>query len=164
MIPRKKKICKGCQQERYIFSRGLCDNCNKRYKSLSGRLSRSNDGRVPLKGASGKYISPRSDKRIIQEKEYTAICKEIDAEAKETGHLECFFCGDMVVRADHHHLDGRDGDRLTQREWIVRAHRKCHMDYHNKPVSRIVWFNSYLERLKRINERFFFKEIMKLDK
>ena len=29
MIPRKKKICKSCGNEKYIFGKGLCDYCYK---------------------------------------------------------------------------------------------------------------------------------------
>jgi len=98
-----------------------------------------------------------------QEAEYKNICKEIDAEAKDTGNLECFFCGDKVNRADHHHLDGREGSRLTKKEWIVRVHRKCHRDYHDKTADKLPWFISYLSRLKKIDKQKFLKEFWKLD-
>ena len=35
MIPRKKKICKGCGNEKYIFGKGLCSFCyNKTQKKI----------------------------------------------------------------------------------------------------------------------------------
>lgn len=38
-ITRKKKICKGCGTETYIFSKGLCKACSSSYKTLSSRSS-----------------------------------------------------------------------------------------------------------------------------
>ena len=35
MIPRKKKICEGCGNEKYIFGKGLCDYC---YKSKQKKI------------------------------------------------------------------------------------------------------------------------------
>ena len=111
-------------------------------------------GKVPLRGKSGlkqHKIHPRTDKRVIQEREYSVICAEIDEEAKEAGNLECFFCGEMCVKSDHHHLDGREADLLTKKEWIVRVHRKCHTAYHSSPIESLSWFNEFLLRLNGIS-------------
>ena len=88
----------------------------------------------------------------------------MDREAKETGNLECFFCGEMVVNADHHHLDGREGEALTDKTKIVRVHRRCHRQYHDVPVAKIPWFEGFLYRLMLHNIELYNKEILKLEK
>ena len=47
-IVQKKKVCKGCGEETYIFSKGLCKVCSMRSKALlskSGSLSQLNGDR-----------------------------------------------------------------------------------------------------------------------
>lgn len=99
-----------------------------------------------------------------QEKEYKQICKEIDEEAKLYGAMDCFFCGKEVKSADHHHLDGRDGDLLTKKEWIVRAHRRCHRAYHDDPIEDLSWFEQFLSRLKQKDFTLWQREMYKYDK
>lgn len=36
MIPRKKKICKSCGHERYIFAKGMCQPCQPKKKIKNG--------------------------------------------------------------------------------------------------------------------------------
>ena len=50
MIPRKKKTCKGCGQEKYLFGRGLCDACYRRSQSSVNRRSQLNHSKTPLRG------------------------------------------------------------------------------------------------------------------
>jgi len=49
MIPRKKKTCKGCGQERYLFGRGLCDSCYRRAQKPLQRRSQLKQGKTPRK-------------------------------------------------------------------------------------------------------------------
>lgn len=41
MIKRKKKTCKDCDQERYIFGRGLCLNCYRKTQKPISKVSKS---------------------------------------------------------------------------------------------------------------------------
>jgi len=174
MIPRRKKICKGCNQPQHIFSSGLCERCWNRNRLTearnkpSERRSPSQSTEVPPEGIKSKnrpLIKPRTDKRKQQEAEYKKICDEIDREAIENKQMDCFFCGKPIKGSvHHHHLDGRDGYRLTRKEYIKRVHPSCHVDYHDKSFKSLPWAGDYLERVKRIDEKVYLRDLWKLDK
>jgi phosphorylcholine metabolism protein LicD len=80
MIERKKKPCKGCNKETYIFSRGNCETCSKK-----------------LKKAKDKEIKPKKKAKTISQ-----LKKELDTVfsqyvrlyySDENGIAECYTCG-----------------------------------------------------------------------
>ena len=105
----------------------------------------------------------KSERRKQEEKEYKRICKEIDLESIESGDTGCFFCGVKVKNAIHHHLDGRS-EHYLKKEWIVRGHDNCHRSYHDQPVDRLPWFDSFLLRLKQKDFTLYEREKWKLSK
>ena len=149
MIQRTLKKCKSCGQETVIWGHGRCRRCDALYKA----------------NKASTLIKPRTDKRKQQEAEYKKICDEIDREAIENKQTECLFCGKPIKgRADHHHIIGRDGDKLTEKKYIKRAHHKCHMDYHGVSAKKILWWDGYLLRVKKIDEKVYLRDLWKLDK
>jgi len=110
-------------------------------------------------------IPPTTDKRFDELKQYSKLIKEIDKEAKLNKGWYCFFCGEPLGdKVHHHHLKGREGIDLVDKAYIVLAHSKCHMDYHDKPVNKLRWFKDYIERLKLIDPALADKEIRKYEK
>ena len=171
MIRRKKKICKRCKKERVLFGRGLCATCYRIVTAREAVLKRQ-ERRSPRKGSKPpprresplqrlkKPLKRVSDKRVIEAVAYKVICDAMDAEKP---HI-CFLCGNEIKgRIDHHHLDGRHEHYLKE-EWIVKAHGKCHRQYHDDPVETIAWFDGFLVRLKEKNIQLFEREIWKLEK
>lgn len=99
-------------------------------------------------------MKTRSKKREAMERHYARITKERDAQNNREGGV-CFFCGEPLVGSfDRHHLRGRDGDLLIEKEYIVNVHRKCHQKWHDKAVTEIAleyWFPNFMERLRAID-------------
>jgi len=109
-----------------------------------------------------KRAKPTSLKRAKENERYTQICNEIDEEALLTGHTECVFCGSKItekqwIKRTHHHLFGRVGKLLYDKELIRLAHFECHDDYHHKSVSLLPWWSGYVERIRNI-EGLYLKE------
>jgi hypothetical protein len=79
--------------------------------------------------------------------------------------IECFFCGKKMKHPeDHHHLMGRDGDLLTDKRYIIHAHRTCHDQYHTSPVGKIEWFMDYVNRVSDIDPELAEREMEKFNK
>jgi len=154
MIKRKKKICKKCGKDAYLFGLGMCQRCYTQFKATESYhkgTSRKSNTKIP----------PRTKKRLEQEKLY----HEITARMDEQKNKKCFFCGKGMKRPeDHHHLKGRDGDLLTDPTYIVHVHRDCHFEYHYKSVIYISWFKDYLGRLKDTDMVLYERDKMKLSK
>ena len=109
-----------------------------------------------------KQAKPASLKRAKENARYTQVCNEIDEEALLTGHTECIFCGGKItekqwIKRTHHHLLGRIGKLLYNKEFIRLAHFECHDDYHHKSVSLLPWWLGYVERIRNI-EGLYLKE------
>lgn len=150
MIKRKKKICKSCGKPEYIFSGGLCRQCWGLEQTLKNWASK----------APRRPIRYKSEKRKEEEKEYKRICKEMDTVKP---HM-CFFCGwEIKGRVDHHHLKGKVGGDYLDKRYIVKAHRKCHSEFHSLPVDKMWWFDAFLFRLKQVDFDLFQKELRKRD-
>ena len=148
------KACKylGCEWD--VFSNHYCKRhqwCRKDDKWLSKqRESRSKR----LSQSKGTKIAPRSKKRLQQDKQYTMLCLEIDAEAIQNKEYKCFFCDEKIEGlADHHHLKGRIGKLLLEKEWIVLGHRDCHRKYHDLPVEKLEEEEWYMEWMKRLYDK-----------
>jgi hypothetical protein len=169
MIPRKKKICKSCGEPRYLFGKGMCESCYRKsraYAEVSDHVrnivNKASASPVePPKYKSNGKIPLHNKKRSTQALEYNKIIKEMD---QQKG-IVCFFCGGKMKEAeDHHHIYGRDGDRLTDRANIVHAHRDCHSSYHDQSVHNIHWYVDWLERISLSHPELYDKELIKYNK
>jgi len=79
MIPRKKKICKSCQKEDYIFSQGKCVRCAKNSYEKTAKVS--DKGKESIK-ASKIYYQVQIDTNKVKNKG-KCICEECNKEIKE---------------------------------------------------------------------------------
>lgn len=159
------KLCVHCGKYP-VFSNGHCKMCQKYRKDkkwLQGLLKQYKKGNAKIK--------PRSEKRMIQEKEYRQVKKEREAELKANGNWRCIFCnvGFMDIEIpDWHHLDGRIEDKLTDGKYLYPAHTCCHItNYHQatvKHMKSMFWYSGFLERIKNIDINLYNKEMRKEDK
>ena len=134
----------------FVFSKGLC------LKHWKHKFQKP----IP---SSLKNMPKVSRKRIKQVKNYHLLIKSMDG---NNIMPVCFFCGKRVEGIiSHHHLMGRDGDKLTDEKYIVPSHNSCHVDdYHSKSVSILMtrsWYNDFLLRLKKISTELWREEIYK---
>lgn len=106
-----------------------------------------------------------SEKRKEKLKEYHKVCDEIRADLDKRF---CVFCDRPVdEHGDIHHLDGRDGDLLTDPDNLFLAHRSCHSDYHHLSLAHLIkngWYFTFLGRLKGMNSKVYIKQLNRLDK
>jgi hypothetical protein len=170
MIERKRKICSGCGTPQYIFSNKKCLHCYNLSKMEAPSVRKiplypsentSQSSYKAITNKSGRYIPPRTNKRLSEEKEYKEWIAIMDADKNKY----CFFCGEKMSKAeDHHHLAGRDGGLLTEKRYIVHAHRECHREYHDMPVDKLPWFDGFLNRLSDIDVELAERESFKRDK
>ena len=113
--------------------------------------------------------SPISSKRVIDNKSYREVCKEIDREAIANKEYCCFFCGGEIQgKCDHHHLRGRSGKNMTDKRYIVLGHNECHTEqYHRYTIAQLLetgWYGSFLVRLRNKDKESYDKEMRKLIK
>jgi hypothetical protein len=169
MIPRKKKICKSCGEPCYLFGKGMCESCYRKSRAYAevsdharNTVNKTPERAVePPKYKSNGKIPFRTKKRSYAESGYNKIIKEMN---QQKG-IVCFFCGGKMKKPeDHHHIYGRDGDRLTDRENIAHAHRDCHSSYHDKSVHNIHWYVDWLERISVTHPELYTKELIKYNK
>ena len=107
----------------------------------------------------------RTPKRAVQEREYKEVCDEIDREALAAGEYKCFFCGKPIKgKADHHHLRGRSGALLTDKQWIVLAHHDHHLEFHDLPCRKQTWREIFMENLRVKDPQTYYKEREKENK
>lgn len=120
--------------------------------------------RVPLK-KKVYHIAKYSKKRQVQVNEYNDLIKENDSDGKV--HY-CYFCSKTILGTiNHHHLAGRDGEKIIDKKYLVDAHVQCHFDYHNLSVERLKrlgWWFDYLNRLRLLDESLYNKELNKENK
>ena len=92
MIQRKKKRCKICKEERYLFSKGCCGPCwNKAF------------GKPVL---SSKVVKKISDKHKLRLEKYKVLRDEFLKDKT------CQFPGCSSKETECHHASGRSGDNL----------------------------------------------------
>ena len=171
MIKRKLKICKVCGEPKYLFSKGMCRYCYNK-EMLKQRDVRSipvKRPESPVKPLSTKSnrIHPLSPKRANTNQEYNAIVKKMKDDAREDKDAVCFFCGGHFKERsviDCHHIFGREGEKLVDRENLVLVHRECHSKYHSLSVHKINWYPEWLERIKDTDPKLYEKEIIKYNK
>ena len=91
----------------------------------------------------------------LRYKEYVEVRERKRRRLQQEGKYICVFCTVKLpierpedeVKADCHHLDGRDGDALTDEEFLSFAHHDCHMDYHDKPKEKLWWYPNFITNL-----------------
>jgi len=155
------KICieEGCSNPQYGGQ--LCKYHQFRRRMRGGDLYKPNT-------AKRKTIPKVSKKRKEQLKSYKQISQETWDEAVIKGNNICIFCGQrMDHRENCHHADGRDNNKLTDKDYLTNAHNDCHLFYHRatyEQLSETYWWESYLERIKAIDERLWREELKKKEK
>jgi hypothetical protein len=106
MIQRKKKICKGCQEEKYIVSKGLCSYCKtkevmeEKYKSPRRKINttaRSSTKRRPRKPKSSNKTKRKSTKvkslKFLKSKAWRVFSKFIRLrDSDDNGYGTCITC------------------------------------------------------------------------
>jgi len=159
-IKRVRKICSGCGTPQYIFSKGLCRYCwGKAQLNINSKAPQPKQNRIKPKSYTN--IPHRTDKRLNEEKEYRKIIARMDKQK----NIHCFFCGEKMGKPEqHHHLNGRDNDHLTEEKYIVHVHSRCHSFYHDSSTVYMRWFDGYLERLADIDIDLAYRESLKKDK
>jgi hypothetical protein len=166
------KQCKAKGCEFNVFSHGYCKNhqhlrTDKAYKKSLERHKNTfynKKGNMSSKKKKAK-IKPKSDKRKAQETIYRYTRDEFIKIAQEEGRDYCIFCGEKInEEPDLHHLIGRDNDLLTNTDYWALAHPHCHIvRYHGgEPAHEIEWFDSFMERIKKISPRLYYVEKEKL--
>jgi hypothetical protein len=114
MIKRKKKTCKTCNKEKYIFSKGNCYECTPK-KPIR---------KSPLKAQKKKAIKQRSKTLSKRLQKYYIL-----REAYLKDHPVCEVC--YIQKAcEIHHRAGRIGENLYQQFIAVDAecHRRIEMN------------------------------------
>jgi len=114
-------------------------------------------------------IKKRTPKRAKDERYYKDQAREFFDDAVKNKTNLCFFCGQKVTIFEGlHHLKGRTGDYLLDKEWWCVVHNQCHaLDYHQSNAeqrTKQVWFNDFLSRLKAKSTDLYNKEMKKLEK
>ena len=73
MIPRKKKICKSCGNEKYIFGKGLCDYCYKTKQKKIKPISESHKKTLNEYKPTRVQYWPTFDCTVTQRQEYILV-------------------------------------------------------------------------------------------
>lgn len=114
MIKRKKKTCKGCKKEKYIFGYGLCKSCYNFKKSVE--YSRNKPGRKPIKKISHKHRQTLKEYQPKRNKflKNNPICQ---------AHLN----GCTLKATEVHHKKGKASKQLylDASKWMSVC-RNCH--------------------------------------
>jgi len=75
MIQRKKKLCKGCNKEKYIFSKGYCQSCVPK---------------KPLKKITERGIEKKKKKASLTKQLFDFYLSLWDERADKNGNVTCF--------------------------------------------------------------------------
>jgi len=121
-VQAKKKLCPTCGELAYLWNRTIgCKSCVSKSKGNSLKSTK---------------IDRRSEKRVVQEKEYSKLRRK---------HLEenplCFVCGGEADQI-HHRMQIRYGDFLNDTAQFRSACAPCHRSIHNNVAHSIE--NGYL--------------------
>ena len=127
MIQRKKKRCRKCGEEVYLYARGMCLQCDRIENSHKHGQIKPSDSTSPKKGITPtkkKKIAPVSAKRLKQLKEYRP---KRDKYMEEHPICEAPDCNNPSTEL--HHGIGRENERLLMQEhWVALCHL-CHRKY-----------------------------------
>jgi len=112
----------------------------------------------------------KSKKRKEDEKTYTAVCKELEAEMRlqdPQGRIFDFFSGlEIKGSISWHHIRKR-GENLKDRRWLVPSINDNHLDYHflaYEKWSAKPFFQAFMSRLKEKDEVTYNKELKRGEK
>lgn len=93
-----------------------------------------------------KYVSEKQAKRL---REYKKMCDELDRESDGI----CFVTGEpLPPRPEHHHLYGRHGEKLIDKEYTVCVLPGHSTWWHSLALSELKlmpWWEYFLGNLKR---------------
>lgn len=140
MIKRKKKVCKGCGEEKYLFGKGLCTECYR--KTLPGIKKMSDKHRDNLKEMAKTW----SEDKLL----YNSIWKY-------KPHV-CESCGRNLGAEPrtfnfHHILPKRNYPQYRHSEWNIML--LC-LDCHSKAevmIEHVPKVKERTEELKRTIEQ-----------
>lgn len=147
------KICKEENCNNPVFSHGYCAYHNKIHYPyiIKKKLYK---------------IARFTPKRQEQVKEYNTMIKAKDDDGKP--HY-CFFCTKRIWGTiSHHHLEGREEDKLLDDGLLVDSHNGCHVfKFHSWSVHKLkleLWWDGFLIRLKDKSEIAYDKVMEKFNK
>ena len=137
MIKQKKKICKTCGEETYLWSKGNCRVCaSKNYKKVN-KISEKQNNTNKILHTIYDIMDARPDKK-------------------------CFFCG-TTNNLTHCHLIRRSYSQklIVHPLNIVHACLDCHTNYDDKPGERkqLPNYDKALERIFMLDEEYYNKII-----
>ncbi len=108
-----------------------------------------------------------TSKRARQNKQYSKERKIfIQEQIDEHGWLICKFCGMTISSGpDIHHANGRDNEKILNKEDWFLGHNFCHVhQYHSIGWQKILWWNEYISRIKESHPHIYEKEIIRMSK
>ena len=160
MLRHSKKFCIN-GDNRYVFAYQRCLSCYRKEILYPKQL---------LKPKKVYKIKNASPKRVLLNNEYTRIKKEKWLELIAEGKNTCFFTGIWLDPKgpipDFHHLFGKDGDLLCDKNnifpVIFKYHREYHdlqRDYENLAREDKLWYSYFLERIKITQPLLYHKEM-----
>jgi hypothetical protein len=95
VIKRKKKKCSGCGNDKYLYARGMCIECDRAANPVK-------HGIQPSKPKKRKRINPVSDKLAEERKKYRPL-----RDKYMKNHPNCEFKGCTRSSQDLHHTQRR---------------------------------------------------------
>lgn len=115
-IARKKKLCKECKLDKYIFGRGLCSSCYKKnYKPPKSKKKHSEDFREKGKQRNLEYKKAREEFLLTHD----------HCEVALEGCLAPYPTFDREF-LQVHHKKGRIGSLLTDQKYFLCVCGVCH--------------------------------------
>ena len=117
-------------------------------------------------------IKSYSDKRIKINSTYEKKKEEKNKELIQQGKFVDFFSNDPFpkdYKPEYHHTIGRDGDLLTDTDYMFPCYRNTHRAYHDlkhekRYLNNVPWYWSWLERMKTEIPIIYHLEMKKIDK
>ena len=165
MIKLKKKICKNCNLETYLFSKGLCNNCYKK-ESMANKRSVKQDTKSSKKLLKKKKEVLRSIPDLKRELWYwtSLACRLRDADSE--GNIECPVCKAVtstyfkgVMQAGHFVRKSRGGVTEYMLDNLVSICSGCNIEDSDYKLSKVV-----NERNQSINGELFTDYLFRINK
>jgi len=156
MIARKKKTCKGCGKQKYLFGHGMCKYCYGKKQAAKQTKKK----RKPIKHTSSVNTYRDSMGNRYTKQEIDAYVREAKALKKQKflekhGYIFCEVCerNDCTPVDMSHLVSVKEAQELgkTELAWDVNnieCHgRKCHMEHEKK--SHKERMQKYLENITK---------------
>jgi len=154
VIKRKKKVCKSCGHQKYLFGRGMCKFCygvaaqkkkqSKPQKKKQSKISRVSSTNTYSDSHGNRYTKAEIDVRVREAKR-----KAVEKQVEEFGYNFCTSCGENTCKPiDASHIVSVDecqklGKVELAWDWennIRMEGRACHMETekqsHNQRIER----------------------------